>query len=128
MAWLRDTVEAAQFKPVPGGYILRTPSAWLFGAGDRYFVTDAQKSEILPIIMTIPRWVLGLGLVWLLLCGVTSAVVAWALSGVAFDLAIALVEVLAIASAVLIPLVAVRLTLNRLRPMLAGLPRVDGEA
>ena len=76
--------------------------------------------------MMIPRWVLGLGLLWLLLCGMTSAVVAWAVSGAVFYLAIAIVEVLAIASAVLIPFVAVRLTLRQLRPILASLPRADG--
>jgi hypothetical protein len=127
MAWLRETLEAARFKPVPGGHIFRVPSVWLLGAEERYLVTDAQKSEILRIAVTLPRWVLGLGLLWLLLCGMISALVASTLSGVAFDVAIATVEILAVASAVLIPFVAVRLTLHRLRPILAGLPRADDQ-
>jgi hypothetical protein len=125
MAWLRDNIEAAQFKPVSSGYIFRAPSVWLFGAANHYLVTDAQKSEILPVAMTLPRWVLGLGLLWLLLCGLTSALLAWALSGIAFDVAIAMVKVLAIATGVLIPFIAARVTLHRLRPLLAGLPRAD---
>src|SRR5262249_35064682 len=103
----------------------RAPSEWLFGYAEHYFVTDAQKSEVLPIMMTAPRWVLGLGLLWLLMCGAVAAAIAWALAGVAFDAAIAVVQVLAVAPFGLIPAIGVRLTWRRLKPILAGLPRTD---
>jgi hypothetical protein len=125
MAWLPRNIEAALFKPVPGGHVCWAPSAWLFGNAEHYLVTDAQKSKILPIMLTTPRWVLGLGLLWLLMCGAASAVVAWTLAGIAFDAAIAMVKVLTVGLAVLIPFIALRLTLRRLKPILAGLPRTD---
>ena len=35
------------FREAPGGYVFRAPSPWMFGRGRRYFVTDAQKGELL---------------------------------------------------------------------------------
>jgi hypothetical protein len=127
MAWLRDNIEAARFKPAPGGYIFQMSGPWLFGPANPYFVTEAQKFEILAIIIKISRWGLGLSLLWILFCGLTSAVVAWALSGAVLDLAIAMLKVLPIASVVLFPFVVVRLTFHQLRPMLAGLPHADDQ-
>jgi hypothetical protein len=43
MAWLRENIEAAQFKQVPGGYIFRMPSPWLFGTADYYLISERRN-------------------------------------------------------------------------------------
>jgi hypothetical protein len=125
MAWLRNTVEASLFIPVSGGYIFRAPNKWLLGREGHYFITNAQKSQLLSIASSTPRWILRLGMLSLLLCGMAAALVAWTFTGGAFDAAIAIVKVLAVTGLIAIPFIAIRLTVSRLAPILAGLPRAD---
>lgn len=39
------------FKPVPEGYLFRAPNPWIFGAGDHYLVSKAQRDEIAAILL-----------------------------------------------------------------------------
>src|SRR5260370_24932794 len=45
-----DVGTLVAFKPVPGGYVYRAPSAWLFGPPNHYLVNEAEKAEILSIM------------------------------------------------------------------------------
>jgi hypothetical protein len=38
------------FKPVPGGYVFRTPRRWVFWRNRFYLVNEAQRAELLAII------------------------------------------------------------------------------
>lgn len=38
------------FKPVPGGYVFRAPSRWVFWGRRFYFVNEMQKAELVSII------------------------------------------------------------------------------
>jgi len=48
-----DEIEALLFKPFGDRYIFQQANPWVFGRGERYLVTEAQKRELLAII--VPR-------------------------------------------------------------------------
>jgi len=77
----RRQIEAMLFKPVPGGFIYRAPNPWIFGYANHYLVTEAQKAELLRIVVA-PRPMLRLAaIVALVLLWVVAATVVWAFSG-----------------------------------------------
>jgi hypothetical protein len=123
MTWLRKSIEA-NFKPVPDAFVFRRPSPWLFGPGEHYLVTDAQKAEILETMATLRR-VLLLALLLLLLWGATAAGVTWAFAGMKFVVAIWVIKAAAVASLAFAVVIDLRLKLRRLKPILAGQPRTD---
>lgn len=55
---------AVLFKPTEGGYVFRAPNPWVLGPANHYFVTDAQKAQILDT-MKIPVWLAPV--IWLVL-------------------------------------------------------------
>jgi len=50
MAGLYDGLEEVAFKQVAGGYVFQSSNPWLIGRQRRYFVNEAQKSEIAACI------------------------------------------------------------------------------
>jgi hypothetical protein len=50
MASVRATTP--MFKPVPGGYVFRAPSQWVFWRRRFYLVNETQRAELLSIIAT----------------------------------------------------------------------------
>ena len=46
------------FRATEGGYVFRAPNPWVVGQANHYFVTEAQKAQILNV-MYIPQWVIG---------------------------------------------------------------------
>ena len=40
--WIKPS---AMFEPVPGGFIFRAPTPWIFGSTRRYFVEEDQYAE-----------------------------------------------------------------------------------
>jgi hypothetical protein len=64
---------AILFKPTEGGYVFRAPNPWVFGQANHYFVTDAQKAQILDT-MKMPLWlapVIWMGFLVLFVAGGT---------------------------------------------------------
>ena len=118
------------FKAVPGGYVYRAPQAWIVGRGDHYFVTEAQKSQIIalsksPQFIVMFSWMMGL-----LFVGLAAAfTLIWYRHSYQFpdltsvDQAIILVTtIVALASAVVM---TTRPQIKRLQPLLAKLPKSD---
>lgn len=132
----REQLEAMIFKPTAGGFVYRAPAPWVFGQARNYVVDDAQKSEILAIMMPdMPAWrraaviaaLIGIPILWVF--AVTALM--WALSGhdepTGRDL-------LALLLLVLVPLVAAayaalawnaRMKLAKLAPLIARLTPSD---
>jgi hypothetical protein len=50
MAGLYDGLEEVSFKRIAGGYVFQSNNAWLIGPRRRYFVNEAQKTEIAACI------------------------------------------------------------------------------
>jgi len=78
----RRQIEAMLFKPVPGGFIYRAPNPWILGYANHYLVNEAQKAELLRIVVA-PRPILRLATIVALVLWwvVAMATVAWAFSG-----------------------------------------------
>ena len=123
-------LSAILFKAVPGGYVYRAPKAWIVGRGEHYFVTEAQKSEIIalsesPRFIVMFSWMMGL-----ILVGLTAAfTLIWYRHSYQFpdltsvDQAIILVAtIVALASAIIM---TTRPQIKRLQPLLAKLPKSD---
>jgi hypothetical protein len=98
------SVESINFKQVPGGFVFRAPSTWLFGRANHYLATETQKHEIVAILAQ-RRPVLFLTMLWLILCLMVAAacLAVWAYTGhdtpttldIAVMIAIVAVEVVA---------------------------------
>jgi hypothetical protein len=131
MSNVRDSIIATIFKPVPGGYVYRAPSQWVFGPTrtcDHYLVNEAQKAKIAAIV-TPRRPILWQAVLWIgfSLMVAVAGVIAWAVTGhdnptltdVSIMVALSLVQAF-------LALQIYRWMLRRrLRPVLAGLPRTD---
>jgi hypothetical protein len=50
MTDIRASIESANFKQEPGGYIFRARSPWFFGPARYYPVSEAQKDDIVAIL------------------------------------------------------------------------------
>ncbi len=121
-------IEAVSFKSLGDRYVFQAASPWLFGRGERYLVTKAQKRELLAIL-TPRRPVLRIA-------AITAAIVAWT---AVVALAVWLFsgadqpgtrEVAAIFISIVVPLflavvVALRRNRRRMHPILAGAPRTE---
>jgi hypothetical protein len=119
-----DVGTLVAFKPVPGGYVYRAPSAWLFGPRNHYLVNEAEKAEILSIIRgssgpvlwiaglsSIASIVLGAGLLWTYRSSHPQSTLA--------DIAAWIIMIVLIFAGLLI---SRGFLMHRLRPILAGLP------
>jgi hypothetical protein len=121
------------FKPVRGGFVYRAPNGWLIGGATRYFVTEPQKDEITaasqpPSLAAMFRWLILMVPVVLLVLGAAIALIwyrhSYQVNGLTFgDNAIILVA--ALLPMLLASQIAVRSQMNRLRPLLATLPKSD---
>ena len=122
----RSSIEAILFKPAAGGFIYRAPNPWVFGAADHFLVNEAQKHDILEIVVA-RRPILRLAAITvaLLLWGIGIGTLCWAFSGhedpTAADVVVMIV--MTIAAMFLALHGAIRRKLRRLQPILAGLPR-----
>ena len=54
-SWL-DGIEDAAFKAVPGGYVFKSPSRWIYGRPKYYLVNDPQKAAIGELIREQSRF------------------------------------------------------------------------
>ncbi len=128
MSEVRATIEAVNFKNVPGGYVFRAPGPWLFGSARYYLVNEAQKAGIVSI-MTPRRPVLRHVMAWvaLVLMVVVGGMTIWVCTGhdnpTTADVFVWIGLVIAqIFTAVLILRWRLR---RRLQPLVAGLPPSD---
>lgn len=118
------------FKPVPGGFVYRAPKEWLIGRSNHYFVTEAQKNEIIAL-STPPT--LGVILGWMMsmvVLGVgTAMTISWVRHSFQFDeptpADTAIIMVTMVLAVLLACKLAFRPLMNRLRPLLATLPKSD---
>ena len=140
MSDMRDAIVSAMFRPVPGGYVFRSPNQSVFGdilynwyylMGDapHYLVNEAQKAEIVAIIT--PRRPI------LRVIVITIALLLWVVAAMWIVLAfgygqanLALSDVIVFTGLILVPVVlalqiALWRKLRRLQPVLVGLPRTD---
>lgn len=126
MSDARSSIEAILFKPATGGFIYRAPNPWVFGAADHFLVNEAQKHDILEIVVA-RRPILRLAAITvaLLLWGIGIGTLCWAFSGhedpTAADVVVMIV--MTIAAMFLALHGEIRRKLRRLQPILAGLPR-----
>lgn len=76
------SIEAVNFKQVPGGYVYRAPNRWMFGPVRHYLANEAQKAEIIAIL-TPRRPVLKQMMLWIALVLMVAAAgtVVWACTG-----------------------------------------------
>jgi hypothetical protein len=124
----RSQIEAMLFKPVPGGFIHRAPNPWIFGRADHYIVTEAQKADILDVIVARrPFLQVAVITVAMLLWGAGLGTLFWLSSGhedpTGTDLAIMILLTL---GALFVALhLAIRRKAHRLQPILAGAPRTS---
>jgi hypothetical protein len=118
----------AFFKVTEGGYVFRAPNPWVVGQANGYFVTEAQKAQILNG-MSIPRWAIRALLLWFFAVWFGgSALIIYSHSGrpdlTTVDVAIIITSAFA---AILLPLSLLRhLQRHRLKPILPTL-RPTGE-
>ncbi len=119
-------IEAALFKPTPSGFIYKAPNPWIFGRADHYVVSAAQKTELLGILVA-PRPLLRLAMIiaGVLLWAVAGGIIGWAFSPheepTIGDVVIMIM--LTIAGLFLALHLAIRHTLRRVQPILAGTTR-----
>ena len=129
MSNIRDQIEAMCFKPLRGGYVYRASSPWLFGRPEHYFVTEAQKAEILALLVpSHPKRRLVLVIASLIVWTLATAAAVWTFGSgqdnpTGYDL-------LALAGLILVPiflamLIAAHMQRRRLAPVLAALPPTD---
>jgi hypothetical protein len=120
--------EAILFKPVPGGYLYQSANPWVFGPTGRYVVNEAQKAELLAIIMPRrPRLRIVLVTLFFLVIIAAATGLMWAITGhdepTTMDI-LALLG-LSLGGVYLALVMAVRRNLRRTRPIIAGLPRSE---
>jgi hypothetical protein len=69
------------FKATEGGYVFRAPNPWVVGQANHYFVTEAQKSQVLSA-MYMPQWAIGVfWLVFFAVCFGGGTVLLYFLTG-----------------------------------------------
>ncbi|SEE00299.1 hypothetical protein SAMN05519104_4960 [Rhizobiales bacterium GAS188] len=125
MSGYRDEIEASIFKRVPDGYVFRAPNPWVFGRARHHLASEAQKAEIMSIMVPRrPKLILAAVIVALLLFGAAAG---WALSGhdnpTTGDAVIMVAVILGPMYVTLI--VSARHKIHRLAPVLAGMLRTE---
>ncbi|SDR56000.1 hypothetical protein SAMN05519103_05259 [Rhizobiales bacterium GAS113] len=128
MSGYRDEIEASIFKRVPDGYVFRAPNPWVFGRARHHLASEAQKAEIMSIMVPRrPKLILAAVIVALLLFGAAAGAAGWALSGhdnpTAGDAVIMVAVILGAMYVTLI--VSTRHKIHRLAPVLAGMLRTE---
>jgi hypothetical protein len=129
MPTIRDQIEAMCFKRSGDGYVYRASSPWVLGSPDHYFVTEAQKAEILALVTpSHPKRRLALVIIALVLWVGAAAALVWAFgsgqdSPTGYDF-------LALAGLILVPiflaiLITAQMQRRRVAPLLAALPRTN---
>ncbi len=74
-------IEAVLFKPIGDRYVFQAPNPWVFGSKDRYLVDDAQKQELLAIVMPRrPMVRIAVISIGILLWTVAASMIVWAIS------------------------------------------------
>lgn len=128
MTFLAKPTVVILIKPVPGGFVYRAPKSWLIGRANHYFVTEAQKDEIIAASQPPSLIEMFSSLMTMVLLGVGAALaVNWFRHSYQFieptsgDMAIIMVATLL--SMLLAFKIAFRSQMNRLRPLLATLPK-----
>jgi len=118
------------FKEAPGGFVCQVPNEWLIGRSRHYFVTEAQKDELIaqsprPTFVAIFCWMMSL-----VMLGAGGAMALnWVRHSYQFneptlgDMAIIMAATLV--AMLLSAKMAFRPLMNRLRPLLATLPKSD---
>ncbi len=76
MATPHDSLKSVLFRAVPGGWVYRSPSPWVFGDTPHYLVNDAQKSQIEAIVLPRRPVIVAVSLI--------GGIVAWAVAVAAF--------------------------------------------
>ena len=125
-----NLIAMAMFKPVPGGFVYRAPNAWLIGRGKFYFVTEAQRAEI--VARSSPpkvAWLSALMIMMVLLGLGAAFAINWYRHDNRFvDLTpgdIATIIVTTLLAMLIAIRIAVQPLMNRLQPLLATLPKSD---
>ena len=117
------------FEPVPGGFVYAAPKPWLLlGRSNQYFVTEAQKSEITAASQPPTFMAMFCTLMTTIILGVGTAVTfnwyrhSYQLNDLTWsDISIMLVAI--VLSMLLAFKIAFRSQINRLRPLLATIPK-----
>jgi len=82
MATASGGMKSALFKAVPGGWVFRSPTPWVFGDTPHYLVNDAQKAQIEAILVPRRPAVVGALLIGgLLAWAIAVATFMWAFTG-----------------------------------------------
>ena len=121
-------IEAVLFKPIGDRYVFQAPNPWVFGRKNRYLVTDAQKQQLLTIVVA-RRPILRIVMITLgvLLWAAVAATIVWALSPHADPTT---ADAVAMFVLILVPIflalvVALQRNLRRMQPILADAPRTE---
>jgi hypothetical protein len=121
-------IEAVLFKKFGDRYVFQAPNPWAFGRKSRYLVTDAQKQELLAIVMPRrPVVRIAAITIGILLWTAAASTIMWAVSPHA-DPTVS--DAVAMFVLILVPIflalvVALQRNLRRMQPILAGAPRTE---
>ncbi|MDF2119902.1 hypothetical protein PY365_30515 [Roseiarcaceae bacterium H3SJ34-1] len=128
MSDIGSQIAATMFKPAPGGYVFREPYRWVFGRARHYLVSEAQRAQIVAVV--VPRRpIFSQMMLWTVFCLMVAlaGAIVWAYgrhdNPSAGDV-VAMV-VLAVIQAYAGLLIFRWRQLRRLRPVLAGASSTD---
>jgi hypothetical protein len=121
--WI-EAVEAAQFKPVEGGYVFTAPSPLLFAAARRYRVNDMQKVAIAARMLHTRRVVVRYALAISLIFSLAAVAAAINLAPAGPTPGNLLIAAAAIVGGILLLIIPVQIYSTRaMAPLLVGLPQ-----
>jgi hypothetical protein len=112
------------FKPVPGGYVYRIPSPWIFGSSTHLLIDDSQRDAIIKTMDSLQLFSI-IAVSWIILSILFGTASVWAFQTPSHglrDLFIAIGVIVSLYGALLI---SRRVLLSRLRPITAGLPTTE---
>jgi tetratricopeptide (TPR) repeat protein len=117
------------FKKVDGGWLFRAPNAWVFGRAEHYLLSDTQRAAI-HAILTPHRPVLTVAILIIVLLSAVGLSVGTAMLVYQDADKLTAVGAVAMISGILLLLygallVATRLRIRKLQPLLAGVPLTD---
>ena len=112
------------FKPVPGGYVYRTPNPWVFGPGVHLLVDDGQKAAIIKTMDSVPLFPI-IAASWITLSILFGGAALWAAQSPSHGVRGVLVATSVVFSLYGALFISRRVLLSRLRPITAGLPTTD---
>jgi hypothetical protein len=112
------------FKPVPGGYVYRMPSARVFGSGVHLLVDDSQKDAIIKTMDSVPLFPI-IAASWTTLSILFGTAALWAVQSPSHGLRDVLIAIGVVVSLYGALFISRRVLLFRLRPITAGLQTTD---